>query len=275
MVAFGHDLGGMSTLQFLRDTALGASTKQWFKIRGGNDRLPTTLAATLSDHIRYGAPVSRVEQDDRSVHVTYLRAGVPVTLHGDYVVSTLPPPVMKGIDVQPALPHATRTAFGELGALAMARVFIQTNRRFWLDRGDTGWAATDAPMDVWDYTRDQPGRRGILGAYLSGQIAREVSAMEPAARGPFVLERMELAHPGTKEHYESSASYSWITDPWARGASAEFHPGQLSRHYQTLRMPVGRLHFAGEHTSPWSGWMNGALESGHRVAAELIARDSR
>lgn len=272
MVALGHDLSGMSTLQFLRDTALGAKTRQWFKIRGGNDRLPVALAATLSDCIRYGAAVVRIEQDDQSVRVTYLRAGTPTTIGGDFVISAVPTPLMAGIDVSPALPEATRRAFAEVGTLPMARVHLQTNRRFWLERGDTGWAATDDPMDVWDYTRDQPGRRGILGAYLSGRVAKDVTAMTMSARERFVLERMERAHPGTKEHFEASASHSWIDDPWARGASAEFHPGQLSRHYHALRSPAGRIHFAGEHTSPWTGWMNGALESGHRVAAELIAR---
>jgi monoamine oxidase len=33
--------------------------------------------------------------------------------------------------------------------------------------------------------------------------------------------------------------------------------------------PEGRIHFAGEHTSAWHGWMNGALESGNRAAEEI------
>jgi monoamine oxidase len=35
------------------------------------------------------------------------------------------------------------------------------------------------------------------------------------------------------------------------------------------QQPEGRIHFAGEHTSAWHGWMNGALESGNRVAQEV------
>ena len=208
IVAFGHDLSGMSALQFLRDAALGAATRQWFKIRGGNDRLPMALAATLSDVIRYGASVIRIQLDDRAVHVTYLRDGTPVTVAGDYVVAAIPPPILATIDVSPAFPPATQTALRELGALPMARVYIQTNRRFWLDRGETGWATTDDPMDVWDYTRDQPGQRGILGAYLSGRIAKEVTPMTAGDRGRFILDRMEQVHPGAKEHFESSASHS-------------------------------------------------------------------
>jgi monoamine oxidase len=272
MVAFGHDLSGMSALHLLRDTVLGARTKAFFKIRGGNDRLPAAMAAALSREIRYGAPVLRLEQSDSSVRVTYLRAGAAATLDGDYIVCALPASVMGSIDVQPGLPHAKRTAWQEVGSFAMARVHLQTTRRFWLERGETGWATTDDPMDVWDYSRDQPGQRGILGAYLSGAIAERVTRLAPEERGRLVLERMERAHPGVVEHFEISASHSWIDDPWARGASARFGPGQLSRHYEALRAPAGRIVFAGEYTSPWSGWMNGALESGERAADAIVQR---
>jgi monoamine oxidase len=35
------------------------------------------------------------------------------------------------------------------------------------------------------------------------------------------------------------------------------------------------MHFAGEHTSPWTGWMEGALESGERAAREVLAAAHR
>jgi len=272
MIALGHDLAGMSALQFLRDAALGASTKQWFKIRGGNDLLPEALASRLKEKIYYGAPVVRLEQDDASVRATYLREETRVVLSGDYLVCAIPTPVLRRIEFAPALPSIKRAAFDQLGSLPMARVFLQSRRRFWLERGESGWASTDDPMDVWDYSRDQPGTRGILGAYTSGRMAFQVTARDPMQRGPFVLEMMERVHPGIRENYEGSAAYSWIEDPWALGAGAEFKAGQLSAYYRAMREPEGRMHFAGEHTSPWSGWMNGGLESGNRVAREIQAR---
>lgn len=36
-----------------------------------------------------------------------------------------------------------------------------------------------------------------------------------------------------------------------------------------LTRAEGRIHFAGEHTAGWQGYMNGAIESGHRVAQEV------
>jgi monoamine oxidase len=37
-----------------------------------------------------------------------------------------------------------------------------------------------------------------------------------------------------------------------------------------IARPEGRIHFAGEHTSSWMGWMQGALESGERAAREVL-----
>jgi monoamine oxidase len=261
MVAFGHHLEGMSAAMFMRDAALGAATKQWFKIRGGNDLLPGGLAAKLASKIRYGSPVVRIDQDSTSVTATYLRGNLPVRVKGDRLICAMPLAVMRRVEI-PSLSHARRAAIDQL----------QASRRFWLERGETGWGASDDPIDVWDYTRDQPGVRGILGAYTSGRMAHQVTALDKAARGPFVLEMRDRIHPGMREHYEGSASYSWLEDPWALGAGVEFKAGQFSKYYSLLRQPEGRIHFAGEYTSPWAGWMNGGLESGERAAAEIRAR---
>lgn len=272
MTALGHDLSNMSALQFLRDLALGASTKQWFKIRGGNDQLPRALSSVLSDKIYYGADVVRLEQDSTSVRAILRRGDPPVTISGDYLVCTLPVPVLRRVEFAPAVSAAKRAAIDQVGSLPMARVYLQSRRRFWLERGESGWASTDDPIDIWDYTRDQPGVRGILGAYTSGEMANQLTRMDGTARETYVLGMMEKVHPGIRENFEVSASYSWVSDPWAMGAGVEFNVGQLSKHYQPLRTPEGRIHFAGEHTSPWSGWMNGGLESGNRAAAEIQAR---
>ena len=44
---------------------------------------------------------------------------------------------------------------------------------------------------------------------------------------------------------------------------------------QCARRAEGRVHFAGEHTSLWIAYMNGALESGERAASEILQADAR
>jgi monoamine oxidase len=72
----------------------------------------------------------------------------------------------------------------------------------------------------------------------------------------------------------AARSLAWLTDSLALGAYAAFAPGEVTAHWATLRQPVGRLYFAGEHTTVHQGYMEGAVESGQRVAEEII-RSSR
>jgi monoamine oxidase len=41
--------------------------------------------------------------------------------------------------------------------------------------------------------------------------------------------------------------------------------------FPAAKKSEGRLYFCGEHTSAWSGWMQGALESANRVVKEITA----
>jgi monoamine oxidase len=53
----------------------------------------------------------------------------------------------------------------------------------------------------------------------------------------------------------------------ARRATAR--PGSCSA---SLREPAGRIHWAGTETAiVWSGYVEGALQAGERVAAEILA----
>lgn len=47
--------------------------------------------------------------------------------------------------------------------------------------------------------------------------------------------------------------------------------GNVTRYLAALQRPAGRIHFAGEHTAPARGTMEGALRSGVRAAHEVDA----
>ncbi len=70
---------------------------------------------------------------------------------------------------------------------------------------------------------------------------------------------------------ERAAVYAWDADPWSRGDYAWFRPGQMHALLPHLATVEGRIHFAGDHTSSRPGWMQGALDSGLRAAAEVAA----
>lgn len=124
-------------------------------------------------------------------------------------------------------------------------------------------------MEIWDASYGQPGQRGILMAYVRDSLAREVAAMSEQKRVRFAIDAIAEVFPGVKDYYDGAYTLVWDEDPWIRGAFATFHPGDYERFYRHLRRQEGRLHFAGEHVSPWPGWMQGALHSGIRAAREV------
>jgi monoamine oxidase len=66
--------------------------------------------------------------------------------------------------------------------------------------------------------------------------------------------------------------HDWRHDPYSLETWAVFRPGQISRDERQLRTAEGRLVFAGAHTAlRWTGFIDGAIESGIRAADEASA----
>jgi monoamine oxidase len=260
-----------STLFMLRNQALNRELNQYYKIRGGTDLLPKAFAAQLSDKIHYGSPVVRIEQDAEGARAVFLHGDSHETITGDYLICAVPFPVQKNIEVVPPFSVEKQRAIEQLPYLSASKVFLQSKRRFWLTEGQSGFATTDLPISqIWDVTYNQPGTRGILQAFPISLHSRQVTGMSEPERIDFALEQVELIYPGMREHFEGGVTKCWDEDAWARGASSYYKPGQFSSLLPHVARPEGRIHFAGEHTSVWiDGWMQGALESGNRVAREV------
>jgi monoamine oxidase len=92
--------------------------------------------------------------------------------------------------------------------------------------------------------------------------------MDAENRAQTTLTQADLVFPGARQNFEAVRSKSWHLDPWQQGALSFFGPGQLRLIVAAARRE-GRILFAGEHTSRWNGWMQGALESAGRVVKEI------
>jgi monoamine oxidase len=266
----GDGVDSVSALMVLREAALNQDAEQLYTIRGGTDLLPKALAARLAAKIRYGAPVVRVEHDARGVRVVFLQAGTQETIAADYLVCAIPFSILKDIEVSPPFSPAKQRAIRELPYTSASRVYLQSKREFWNQEGLGVSAYTDLPiMAIVNSTLNQAGTRGILESYSAGEHARSLTAMKESERIRFTLEQMEKVYPAIRKNFEGGASVCWDEDGWARGAYAWFKPGQMSELLPHIARAEGRIHFAGEHTSSWPGWMQGAFQSGHRAAREI------
>jgi len=91
--------------------------------------------------------------------------------------------------------------------------------------------------------------------------AERITSLKESGRIDTTLKQLDGIFKGLNENFERGVSKCWMEDEWSRGAWAFVGLGSLL----TAESPDGRIHFAGEHLSPWFSWMQGALWSGLRA----------
>jgi len=151
------------------------------------------------------------------------------------------------------------------------RMMLQFSTRFWTRRRQPSLFASDQPTGaVWDGNEEQRGKPAILSLLAGGGASRRLQALVGHGGPRAVVRRLGwLGRPST---LVAAQVISWEDDPWAGGGYAAFHKGFDPGLREWLARPFGRVLFAGEHTSNrWQGYVNGAIESGQRAAAEVSA----
>ena len=129
------------------------------------------------------------------------------------------------------------------------------------------------PIKVTFDTSPADGSVGIMMGFIGGHDARVWENRSDAERRTAALQNLanyfgnEALDPG------EIVEFNWSAEPWNRGCPvAVLGPGTLIDFGTTLRMPVGRIHWAGTETSTyWNGYMDGAVRSGERAAQEVLA----
>ncbi|MFW6089379.1 MAG: flavin monoamine oxidase family protein, partial [Gemmatimonadota bacterium] len=259
----------------LSDVPLFFGGAELFVLAGGNDRLPTAMARRLRRDVEYGMEVREISSDGGGVRVRGLRSSAdrPFEMTADRVIVTVPAPVLRDIRLDPELPADQAEAVANLPYRDVVRAQFQVQRRFWEDEDVTGAASTDlfdGRVDRQPYDEPaEPDGRAVLEAFMEGGTAGELSGRPNAEILEAALEHLEQVHPRIREFVEGGAAKSWSADPYARAAWSWPAPGHVTSYLPALRRPVGRIHFAGEHTSAARGTMEGALRSGVRAAREV------
>ena len=207
-----------------------------------------------------------------AVRVFFDEPGGRQSLSADRLVVTVPFSVLRRIEVDPPFSDEKARAIRDLPYASSSKVFLQTRSRFWSKAGLSGFASTDllGYMQVWELGHGQPGPRGLLVGYTKMAGARQIDALDEDQRVATTLDAVTKVHPELRREFEGGSSKSWDQDPWARGGWAYSRPGDMQELEPHVARPEGRVHFAGEHASPWrGGWMQAALESGERAAREI------
>lgn len=239
----------------------GESEMSAFRTPGGFSRIFERMRSELRTEIRLGMPLLKVEKGVNSVRLTFENHSEVF----DAVVLTLPPRCLEQILFDPPLSPEKRCAIEACGMSRAIKFSWQFESAWWLDEGFCGRLHTDGPLQqIWDGTR---GGVPVMNAYICGQRAVEWTQLaDPVQASLYELTQL---FPQAKQHFVEGKLHDWVNDPYSQGAFSNYAPGYVLEHSEHIGSPDGRVFFAGEHTASWVGFIEGALESAHRVVKEV------
>jgi monoamine oxidase len=241
---------------------------------GGNQQLAEKLAASLV--ARRGAGALRLKCPVYALRVRPDRVVVELadgkTLEADEVVLTVPPTTWNKIAFDPPLPAELSVPMA-----ASTKYLAVFQSPIWRELGRQPNAMSSGPIQItWETTAGQgDGGQHALVAFAGGRAADECRGWTQQERDANVRAILDALYPGAAKALTGGRFVDWVSDPWARGTYSFPAPGQVTTVGPILdRGHVGRIHFAGEHTCyAFTGWMEGALASGVRLARRLAERD--
>jgi monoamine oxidase len=275
---------GITTL--LREELEEVWINSFDEIVGGMSELPKAFIKKLRSKPRMGCKVTRVEQNATTgkVSAVYASGNGWERVEGDCMICTVPLSVMSRIEFLPGLSAGKMRASRQVIYDSSTKVLARTSRRFWeTDDGIYGGGTmTDLPTGITYYPADNAAARDprvsrkpavMLASYTWGQPARRLAAFSADERHEVTLRNLSKVHPQLREKdmVEKVVSWSWDTNPLSAGAFCWFAPGQHDALYRDVVSAEGRIFFAGEHASLTHTWIQGAIESAHRVVQEVGA----
>ena len=245
----------------------GGAQQDLFK--GGFVSVPEKLAEALGDRVVLDAPVRAIVQDDHQI--------TAITDQGKWtakrLVMTAPPTIAARIDYAPTLPYKRRGLMERMPMGAVIKCFVAYEKPFWRDEKLNGQMISSKTEFGSTFDITAPGNpHGILCGFFDGGPAMRWADKSPDERKAQVIE--DVAHT-FGEAARSPIEYveqNWPAEPWSIGGYTSIPgPGTLTIFGDAIRTPCGRIHWAGTETSDiWSGYVEGALRSGDRVAAEVL-----
>jgi monoamine oxidase len=231
--------------------------------------IPELLAKKLGDRVVLGSPVRRIVQDDNGVTV-HSDKGV---WQADRVVVTVPPPMVERIEFDPVLPYARRGLNQRMPMGAVIKCFVAYETPFWREQGLCGQAILCSAEYGAFFDVTAPGNQhGVLSGFFDGAPAMRWADRTKEERRAQVINDVALAFGDAAKSPIDYAEQVWPKEPWSIGGyTSVATPGTMTVFGPALTAPVGRIHWAGTETSDiWSGYVDGALRSGDRVAKEVL-----
>jgi len=244
---------------------------QDLRFDGGSQLLSIRMAEELGDRLRLGQPVERIEHGGLGGVRVHTREMVYSARR--VVVAMMPSDILR-IRFEPELPPEKQTltkGFARLPRLPIVKLSVIYPAPIWRSMGLNGSMQSDrAPLQLIFDNSPEDRSVGVLSGFLS--VTESPDFAHRKLRETRVL--AELARYFGKQAFEAVGyvEKDWATDPFSTGCITPLIPGILSESGPALREPTGPIHWAGTETAEaWCGFMDGAVRSGERAAAEILA----
>ncbi len=161
------------------------------------------------------------------------------------------------------------------GAIIKTSIFYDD--AFWRADGLSGQsAAPGTPATLTVDACTDTGNPGIMCVITEGPAARALTRLDEADRKAAVIgelvKRFGEKASAPVEYHEQN----WSIERYSGGGMISHTPtGVLTEYGPALREPCGLIHWAGtESSATMCGWVDGAVRSGERAAAEVMASDT-
>jgi monoamine oxidase len=244
---------------------------QMTRFAGGTQLLALRVAKRLGKkRVLLKQPVRRIVQKGGGVVVHTKRLRV----RAKRVIVALPPTLAGRIDYRPDMPADRDQLTQRLPQGTLTKVTAVYDRPFWRDAGLTGTAvSTDGFVNATFDDTPQGGSPGVVFGFVGGDKSRAFNQLSEGQRRVAVLAQFAQFFGPAANNPIGYLESNWAAERWSRGCPVAIPaPGVLTAYGPALRNPVGRIHWAGTETSTyWNGYMDGAVRSGERAAAEVLA----
>jgi monoamine oxidase len=235
---------------------------------GGVHQLSQRMADQLNERIVLNTPVTDIEQDADGVTVT----SSGTTFRGKALIVAVAPALAGRINYSPLLPAKRDALTQRMPMGSVIKVWIAYSTPFWRARGFSGLFSSDTAAFGPAFDVTPPGTpAGIIAGFFDARNSVEWSARSAEQRRAEVIHCLAGAFGLEAKTPLEYVEKNWTQERYSLGCyTGTLGPGALTQFGSTLREPVARIFFAGTESSPiWAGYIEGALRSGARAAAEV------
>ena len=240
------------------------------RIFGGNDQLPKEFAKKLGTRIKYNRSLRSLVFSSNKITANVIEDGKRTSIKGIKCVLAIPASILRTIKIDPGFTAEKTNCIQKQQYGHVMKVAMQYRRRFWDDDNSIGQRVfTDTRLRrIYHFSINQPGPRGILLTFTSGEDAKKLGRLNEDRRMKVAQNTCKDIWPEAPQYWENGITKYWNEDPFVKASYSLSGVGQKG-YREILAKPEGPVFFAGEHTAIHRASMNGAIESGLRVTEEL------